>query len=762
MADPQLLVVEPDPSARGLILSGLRRQGLRAVGASSGYEALGLLDDVTPSLVVSEVALPDLPGTELVRRLRGRRPTAEVPFYFLTGSPEVGVEAARQIGAQDLLRKPAFVSDLATLARLHAGRPAQASLLGGQLEAVGLAHLLRALASGGRSGRVVVLEGEGEVRFHRGRIVEAVFRDRCGESALLRLLTLTRGPFEIAFEGLGGEEPADDWSLNLDVSQLLARGFLHVRRWEQIVASLPPLETAMVVDYGALAECLDEIPDAVNPILRLFDGIRPLESVIDGSSLPDLVALEVVAKLDSLGLLRPAGDAPAPCDTEAPAVAGPPGPSEGDSSPESDSGFETASPDASASPAEVATPAADGMLQSLFAGTKIPEGSAVAALVPQSADWWPDYVKGADPWADILPELPESADPWADHAACDAILESLTAGSVADALVRAQLGQSRAPDMRDLGETPNERLRTRADAPVEGVADASDAAPAEAAPLEEDAGTEASAEATFFDEDAETPGASAEATFFDEDVEMLEASPEAEGAGGAPFPARAFVLGATAALLMGTALLISSATRDGVDATTVASSTPPVPTPAVSAGAAEAGERWAGDDVMVGASLEEPPVAAVTETTPAGTETTPALTETAPAGTETTPAVTETAPTADVSRLLEAGQAAYARGDLAAARQAYARAAETEPESVAAHLGLGLAALDAGRNAEAVAALKRARGLDPQSERAVVLLGTALQLDGDLAGAASAYRRYLEIAPEGHHAEEVRRILAGW
>ncbi|MCA9543117.1 MAG: hypothetical protein KC613_01975, partial [Myxococcales bacterium] len=58
--------------------------------------------------------------------------------------------------------------------------------------------------------------------------------------------------------------------------------------------------------YGELAERLDELPEAINDLLRLFDGRRTALQVVDDGELPDLDALSAITRLYFEGILYPA------------------------------------------------------------------------------------------------------------------------------------------------------------------------------------------------------------------------------------------------------------------------------------------------------------------------------------------------------------------------------------------------------------------------------------------------------------------------
>ena len=60
--------------------------------------------------------------------------------------------------------------------------------------------------------------------------------------------------------------------------------------YKTIVEQLPPLSTVFELDYDLLKEKLPKIPDEVNGLLRLFDGRRSLQLVVEDSTFEELPA----------------------------------------------------------------------------------------------------------------------------------------------------------------------------------------------------------------------------------------------------------------------------------------------------------------------------------------------------------------------------------------------------------------------------------------------------------------------------------------
>lgn len=112
-----ILVVEDEEGIVSFVRRGLESAGHRVLVASDGVDglAMALSDDV--ELVVLDLGLPGIPGEEVLRRLRRRRPS--VPVIVLTAKDGVSDRVANlDAGADDYMVKPFSVSEL--LARVRA------------------------------------------------------------------------------------------------------------------------------------------------------------------------------------------------------------------------------------------------------------------------------------------------------------------------------------------------------------------------------------------------------------------------------------------------------------------------------------------------------------------------------------------------------------------------------------------------------------------------------------------------------------------
>jgi CheY-like chemotaxis protein len=108
---PTILLVEDDLLNVDLARRVLRRRPhVELVAAGTGADALALVAEQPPSLVLLDMHLPDLSGLEILARLRADPATAQLPIVVLSGDSSSGPALAA--GASDYLAKPYDVAQL--------------------------------------------------------------------------------------------------------------------------------------------------------------------------------------------------------------------------------------------------------------------------------------------------------------------------------------------------------------------------------------------------------------------------------------------------------------------------------------------------------------------------------------------------------------------------------------------------------------------------------------------------------------------------
>jgi len=113
---PTVLLIEDEPEIRRFLRTTLPEHGFKFSEAVTGQDGLAQAKARNPDLILLDLGLPDLEGTEVIKRLREWTPT---PIIVLSARDQEQVKvAALDLGADDYVTKPFGVNEL--LARMRA------------------------------------------------------------------------------------------------------------------------------------------------------------------------------------------------------------------------------------------------------------------------------------------------------------------------------------------------------------------------------------------------------------------------------------------------------------------------------------------------------------------------------------------------------------------------------------------------------------------------------------------------------------------
>ena len=135
---PKIMVVEDEPSLVDALEYGLTSEGFDVVAATDGRESLALYDRERPDLILLDLMLPGLAGTEVCKRIRA---TSSVPIIILTAKDaEVDKVVGLELGADDYVTKPFSMRELTARVRAVMRRGGEWDLGNGDeaIEALGV------------------------------------------------------------------------------------------------------------------------------------------------------------------------------------------------------------------------------------------------------------------------------------------------------------------------------------------------------------------------------------------------------------------------------------------------------------------------------------------------------------------------------------------------------------------------------------------------------------------------------------------------
>ena len=111
----KILVVDDEPSLQKMLVHALEREGFQVQAAGDGEEALEVFKAYEPHLIILDIMLPKLDGTEVCRRIRAQ---SDVPIIMLTAKDdEIDRVVGLELGADDYVTKPFAVRELVARVR---------------------------------------------------------------------------------------------------------------------------------------------------------------------------------------------------------------------------------------------------------------------------------------------------------------------------------------------------------------------------------------------------------------------------------------------------------------------------------------------------------------------------------------------------------------------------------------------------------------------------------------------------------------------
>ncbi len=131
MSSPRVLVVEDDPSVRGLLQTLLSAEGYEVSTASDGLAGLVKIASSRPALVLLDLMMPDLGGVRVLEEVRDDPELASTPIIVVTGKADAINGMRDLLGDDNVFLKPFAVAELLLRVAQVTGGPDGAGPPGG-------------------------------------------------------------------------------------------------------------------------------------------------------------------------------------------------------------------------------------------------------------------------------------------------------------------------------------------------------------------------------------------------------------------------------------------------------------------------------------------------------------------------------------------------------------------------------------------------------------------------------------------------------
>ncbi|WP_332118519.1 response regulator [Azorhizobium caulinodans] len=146
-----VLVVDDSPETLSLLTDALEDAGVTVLVAVEGANALTLVEQITPDVILLDAIMPGMDGFETCRRLKALKALAHVPVIFMTGLSETEhIVKGLDAGGVDYVTKPVVPNEIIARMRVHLANARQTQSAQVALDAAG-----RFLMSASLDGRVL-------------------------------------------------------------------------------------------------------------------------------------------------------------------------------------------------------------------------------------------------------------------------------------------------------------------------------------------------------------------------------------------------------------------------------------------------------------------------------------------------------------------------------------------------------------------------------------------------------------------------------
>lgn len=113
----KILVVEDNPDSRELLHYYLTNEGYTVPTAVDGREGLSMAKAEQPDLILTDIAMPEMDGLEMIKQIRSQAKGSITPIVIFTAHHTLTLEGAMRVGANQVFHKPVNFDELGKVVR---------------------------------------------------------------------------------------------------------------------------------------------------------------------------------------------------------------------------------------------------------------------------------------------------------------------------------------------------------------------------------------------------------------------------------------------------------------------------------------------------------------------------------------------------------------------------------------------------------------------------------------------------------------------
>lgn len=277
----KILIVDSDEQVASILTLKLKREGFEAGSAGTSAEALEIIPEFGPDLIVSEMILPKMSGIDFMKRVKMNPEMMTIPFVFLSSSRDVENKIlALDMGAAAVFAKPLFINDFIENIRKILGKyepkdgeENEEIKPEGDVSDISVLNILSIMSENKASGEVEISassDKKGAIFCDRGNVVRAETEggeNKDGMEELRKMLSWSDGTFSVNYKDIEVEK-----NISLPEDKIVENASEWLSKYTGILKDLPPVDTVVYLDFAKFVEDLNKLPDDIDAVIRNIAG----------------------------------------------------------------------------------------------------------------------------------------------------------------------------------------------------------------------------------------------------------------------------------------------------------------------------------------------------------------------------------------------------------------------------------------------------------------------------------------------------------
>ncbi len=209
----KILIVDDEEFVHEILDEHLRLAGYRRFHANNGSEAIKMILEKRPDLILMDIQMPVMDGFKTLATLRDKMGITDIPVVFLSNVRRQDLKVKGfELGGDDYVTKPFDSGELIARIRALLRRNDHCNLpthqMSGNLADIALSDLLQSMELGNKTAHVHLDTIKGDIYIEAGELIHSRLGNFTGDAALQRIFLLEKGNFSIKFNQLPENIPS--------------------------------------------------------------------------------------------------------------------------------------------------------------------------------------------------------------------------------------------------------------------------------------------------------------------------------------------------------------------------------------------------------------------------------------------------------------------------------------------------------------------------------------------------------------------------